>query len=185
MIRSNFTAELHCQHGQVVVVDTAFADHLFTSADEDGWLSTERAKPTGFKRVDFSFQFIKHEGDRTHYFITCAQSWDYAGARLEQNKNGWLGLYGTHVIGRIIDAINPSNLLRPTDFWKIETLQPWDGDVQSAQNIEFYLRDKYGHRVSQALPSSETITLSHDTFLNAGKHKGEILKFKLRNIQLA
>ncbi|WP_158090037.1 MULTISPECIES: hypothetical protein [unclassified Pseudomonas] len=29
-----------------------------------------------------------------------------------QIGDGWLGLYGTHVAGRIIDAFNPANLLR-------------------------------------------------------------------------
>jgi hypothetical protein len=187
MIHANFTAELHCQYGQAVIADTSFSDHTFTSLDEDGWLITEGARDhwataDKFKRVAFDFHFIKQAGKHTFYVITCSQHWDYAGARLEQNTNGWLGLYGTHVAGRVLDALNPMNLVRSQDYWKIETLEPWDGDVASVESVPFYLRDKNGHRVAQTAPSGPNLSFQH--FMNASALEGEILVFKLRNLQL-
>ncbi|MGE8305150.1 MAG: hypothetical protein ACN6PW_11905 [Pseudomonas kermanshahensis] len=41
MIRSTFTAALHCQYGQVGVIDTPSWAHPFFSADQDGWLCTD------------------------------------------------------------------------------------------------------------------------------------------------
>lgn len=187
MIRANFTAELHCKYGQVVIADTSFSAHPFTSADEDGWLCTEQARDAAakkgeFKRVAFDFAFIKQEGNRAYYQITCGQHWDYAGSRLERNRNGWLGLYGTNVVGRIIDSVN---LTRAADHWKIETLQPWDGDPESAESIGFYLRDRFGYRVAQTRPDPNKVALSYRPFLNASELPGEVLQFNLRNIQLA
>lgn len=188
MIRANFTAQLHCQHGQIVVADTALSDHPFTSADEDGWLCTEaarNAKGRGFKKTAFSFRYIEHTQDRTHYHITCAEHWDYSGARLERNRNGWLGLYGTHVVGRLVDVIGKGNVFTAADYWKIETLQPWDGNPETAEHIDFYLRDRFGQRVAQSYYTNQDLTLGTDPFLNAGQLEGEVLTFRLRDIQLA
>ncbi|AGZ36267.1 hypothetical protein C4Q28_08770 [Pseudomonas sp. SWI6] len=189
MLHRTFTAELHCQHGRVGVVETPLAAHPLYAADQDGWLCTEdyRGATLSFRPITFEFVFIEEKHDRTLYRIQCADTWEYRGARLQQNKNGWLGLYGTHVAGRIIDALNPVNLL-PTrqTIWKIETLQPWDGDIQSAENIEFYLRDKDGYRVAH-IKSVYTRNKPHlhHWFLNAGNMDGEILRFQLRNITVA
>lgn len=185
MILANFTAELHCQHGQVGIADTSFSDNPITSADEDGWLCTrnKRSDKDGFKAVAFEFVFREQTRDRIHYTINCANEWDYKGAKLERNSNGWLGLYGTHVAGRFIEALNPANLLGRQDFWKIAIPQEWDGDVNSAETIEFHLRDRHGHRVSQARSSFDG--LSHGWYLNAGDKQGELLTFTLRNIVLA
>jgi hypothetical protein len=190
MIRANFTAELHCKYGQVVIADRSFGAHPFTSADEDGWLCTELGRNTPankgeFKRVAFDFEYLKHDENRTYYNITCGQHWDYAGSRLERNSNGWLGLYGTNVVGRIIDSVNLANLVRPADHWKIETLQPWDGNSASAENIAFYLRDRFGYRVAHTRPRLDTIALTYNPFLNASELEGEVLEFNLRNIELA
>ncbi|WP_191833295.1 hypothetical protein [Pseudomonas fluorescens] len=189
MIRSTFTAELHCQYGQVGVIDTPLSAHPIFSADQDGWLCTEalRGETASFKPVIFEFTFIKETENRIHYTINCADTWDFAGARLEQNRNGWLGLYGTYVIGRVADALNPANLLPPLqDQWKIETLQEWDGDVESAESIEFYLRDKHGHRVAQVLARyTRNKPPLRYWFLHAGDMDGEILRFCLRNIKVS
>lgn len=189
MINANFTAELHCRHGQVVVADTSFSAHPFTSADEDGWLSTEAARTRkgqkAFKPVAFYFEFLRQEENRTLYYISCAQHWDYQGARLERNSDGWLGLYGTHVAGRVLDALNPANLVRSREYWKIETLAAWDGDVRSAESISFYLRDKHGQRVAHTHPSGDKVALDYGLYLNASQLPGEVLEFQLRNIQLA
>lgn len=188
MIHANFTAELHCRHGQVVIADTSFSTHPFTSADEDGWLSTEAARTLDgrneFKPVRFHFAFIKHDANRTLYYISSAEHWDYTGARLERNSDGWLGLYGTHVLGRVTDSVNPVNLFSAAQYWKIETLSPWDGELQSAESTAFYLRDQYGHRVAHTRPAADTFALSYGHFLNASELPGEVLEFRLRDIQL-
>lgn len=190
MIRANFTAELHCNYGQVVIADTSFSAHPFTSADEDGWLCTEQsrdcaAKKGEFKRAAFDFAFIEQKDNRTYYQISCGQHWDYAGSRLERNNNGWLGLYATSVVGRIIDSVNLANLTRAADHWKIETLQPWDGDLGSAESIGFYLRDRFGYRVAHTRPDPNSVALTNQPFLNASERPGEVLQFNLRNIKLA
>lgn len=186
MIHSNFTAELHCRYGQVGVADTSFSEHPINSAAQDGWLCTRKQRPdkNGFKAVAFDFVFIEKTANRVHYHINCADAWDYSGASLERNSNGWLGLYGTHVVGRLIDAINPANLFGDREHWKIETLQEWDGDLQSAEGIEFYLRDQDGHRVAQVGTRKDEMGLGH-YFLNSTKGGGEILTFTLRNITVA
>ncbi|MDZ3993226.1 hypothetical protein [Pseudomonas sp. Teo4] len=189
MLQRTFTAELHCQYGRVGVVETPLAADPRFSADQEGWLCTEdrRGATLSFKPIVFQFLFIEKKNDRIHYRVNCADTWQYAGARLEQNKNGWLGLYGTHVIGRVIDALNPANLLPALQpIWKIETLQAWDGDIQNAENIAFYLRDRNGHRVAQveSIYRRSTPHLRH-WFLNAGQMDGEILKFHLHNIKVS
>lgn len=186
MINADFTAELHCRHGQVVVTDTSIFAHPYISADEDGWLSTEaaRAEQKEFKPIAFHFKFIKQEVDGALYSISCAQHWDYQGARLERNSDGWLGLYGTHVVGRLIDALNPLDLIRPKAYWKIETLAPWDGNMLSAESIPFYLRDEHGHRVAQTSTSDHKNSFTCGLFLNASQLEGEVLEFQLRKIQL-
>lgn len=188
MIHANFTAELHCSHGQIGVADTDEFNNPTFQEDQDGWLCAHDSRPPrfGFKPVLFAFQFIKQEVERSYYYIYAANNWDYRGARLEQNKNGWLGLYGTHVAGRIIDAFNPVNLLRIQDAWKIQTLQPWDGDPATAEGIEFHLRDRNGHRVSEVGEQRYYRGYQHTfLFLHAGDREGEILKFTLRNVTLA
>ena len=184
MIKSNFTAELHCKYGQVVIADTSILMPFIVSNDQDGWLRTEH-NGGDFKRVAFYFEYLRYADDRSYYKISCDQHWDYAGSRLGRNSNGWLGLYGTHVVGRIIDTVNPVTLLGEPDHWKIETLQPWDGDSASAESIPFYLRDSDGHRVAHTSPSAGTFTTTKMPFLNASSLPGEVLEFNLRNIQLA
>lgn len=189
MLQRTFTAELHCQHGRVGVVETPLAAHPLYSADQDGWLCTEdhRGETVSFKPIVFQFLFIEKKHDRVHYRIHCANTWEYAGARLENNKNGWLGLYGTHVAGRIIDALNPVNLLPSLKpIWKVETLQAWDGDIQSAEDVEFYLRDRHGYRVAliENIYARNNPRLHH-WFLNAGTMDGEILRFHLHDIKVS
>lgn len=138
MIRSSFTAELHCQHGRVGITD-------------DGWLCPEdkKAHSDEITHVVFDFIFLKQIEDRIHYRINCANTFDYIGARLEQDSNGWLGLYSTGIIGRITDALNPANLIpQRQQQWKVEILQPWDETIENAEHVEFYLRDHLGHRVA-------------------------------------
>jgi len=189
MIRSNFTAELHCQHGRVGVVETPLAAHPIFSADQDGWLCTEGARgaTASFKPIVFEFVFIEHKGNRTLYRINCVNSWEYAGAKLEKNRNGWLGLYGTHVIGRLLDVLDPKNLVPQLQHvWKVETLQDWDGEMNSAESIEFYLRDKEGYRVAEVdAVYTRSKPKLRNGFLHAGDMKGEIMKFQLRNISLS
>ncbi|MFK3771211.1 hypothetical protein [Pseudomonas sp. NPDC089406] len=183
MINANFTAELHCRHGQIGVADTSFSDHFITSAVEDGWLCTQSWRPKGreqtFKAVRFAFSFIEQAGDRTHYHITCIDNWDYKEAKLERNSNGWLGLYGTHVVGRLMDALNPANMFGRRGFWKIQQLSEWDGDLNSIEAVDFYLRDHLGHQVSRTKNDR-----GPEFYLNAGIPGFEILKFTLKNVEL-
>lgn len=186
MIRSKFTAELHCQRGRVGVADTDFRIRDRASFDQDGWLCTEDSRDVAreFKPVRFRFTFIKEESNRLHYYINAADTWIYKDSRLEQNKKGWLGLYGTGVLGRIIDAINPTSFL-PQQQWKIETLQQWDGRMETLADIEFYLRNRHGYRVAERLSiyTLSTPTL-YNRFLHAGQEDGEILKFHLHNVEV-
>lgn len=184
MIQKNFTAELHCQYGQVMVADTSASHHPFSSLDEDGWLCLEqgRRKEDGLKPVTFHFSFIREETNRTLYAITCVNTWNYAYSRLKRNSNGWLGLYGTHVVGRLIDAIDITRLFTSPDIWKIETLEQWDGDIASAANVSFWLRDAEGHRVALSFAGSDS--LSQRNFLNASAKDGKILTFNFHNIHI-
>ena len=193
MIRANFTATLHNVHrGQIVVADNNV--HPVLGLDEDGWLCTTAARRSvprsadEFQRLAFHFEFIEHREDRTHYYITCAEHWAYIGARLESSSNGWLGLYGTHVAGRVRDVLNaphPYNLLRTRPYWKIETLQPWDGTVESAGLVPFYLRDMNGYRVAESLSDNvPVLDLGRQYYLNASERTGDVLEFFLSDIQL-
>ena len=193
MIKADFTAELYAYGSQVVVVENLPGENPATWADEDGWLCLEAHRDkhsrNGIERISFDFKYIKSEEGRVLYYISCNNSWKYAGARLEQNPRGWLGLYGTGVIGRVTDVVTnlPLHLVGLGDYWKLETLRPWDGDVQSAHTIPFFLRDKHGHRVASTRPADAPLDLSltHDKYLNASGTPGEVLTFNLRNIQLA
>lgn len=187
MIRSNFTAELHCQYGRVGVVDTPISAHPIFSADQDGWLCTDdkRGESVSFKPIRFRFEFVRHETapDRHFYYITCVDSWEFSGAKLDSNSNGWVGLYGTYILGRLNEELNPFYWI-PV-IWKIQCLQEWDGDIESAPDIEFYLRDRNGYRIAhaEAIYERNHPRLRH-WFLNAGPNEGEILKFHLHEIKL-
>ncbi|MCY1411896.1 hypothetical protein D3C76_945380 [compost metagenome] len=190
MIHSSFTAELHCQYGQIGVVDTPTYVHPLFSLDQDGWLCTEdqRGETPSFRPLRFSFHFIKATDNRIHYAIGGENTWEYFGSRLQKNKNGWLGLYATHILGRIISL--PPELLKIAveglEQWKIDPQAAWDGNLERADTIPFYLRDQQGHRVSliKSIYTREKPN-RHYWFLNAGEKDGEILTFYLKNIQVS
>lgn len=178
MIRSNFTAELHCNKGQVGVANKPIGSHPIMSAGEDGWLCVGRPDEAGFDRIRFKFAFIQQDGERTHYNISGAESFAFKGASLCQSSAGWLGLYGTFVVGRLTDLINPKGAgSLYADLWKIETLQAWDGSDEGAEQVEFYLRDSQGHRVANVRSEYS----GH--YLHAGERSGEVLTFRLKNIE--
>ncbi|MFV3380481.1 MULTISPECIES: hypothetical protein [Pseudomonas] len=182
MIQSNFTAELHCQYGRIGVAHTRLEDHPVTSADLDGWLCTEQNKY--FKPIRFVFNFKRQTRNRAYYRITCANSWQYQGAELRQNSSGWLGLYGTHVVGRVLHALNPINLL-PSTTWKIDTPGPWEGAPQDAEYIEFHLRNSDGYRVAlSSLQPKRELVLHGGRFLNASTREGDVLVCWLKKIEL-
>ncbi|WP_288439724.1 hypothetical protein [uncultured Pseudomonas sp.] len=188
MIQSTFTAELHCHYGRIGVVETPIWVHPTLSLDVDGWLCTEHhlRGTSSFKPIRFEFAFVEKGNNRIYYKIKCVTSWEYKDARLAKNGNGWLGLYGTHVLGRLLDL--PHDLFSQSrNKWKIELLQPWDGDVASAEHIDFHLRDLQGHRVS-VVPYRHVSNKDSDNlrlwFLNAGDKQGEVLTLQLRNIEL-
>ena len=190
MIHSTFTAELHCQHGRVGVVDTPIYAHPLFSLDQDGWLCTEdqRGDSPSFMPVTFEFRFVKQSGDRIYYTIHGADTWEYFGSRLQKNDNGWLGLYASHILGRITGWSPPAIFglaLSGQQQWKIQTLDAWDGNLDNIEDIHFYLRDSEGHRVALAkdIYTRENIKYHH-WFLNAGDKEGEILLFTPKNIKL-
>ncbi|MEC4559797.1 hypothetical protein [Pseudomonas inefficax] len=189
MIQHDFTAELHCKYGQIGVVETPIYVHPLFSLDQDGWLCTEdqRGDTVSFKPLTFTFRFIRNTGDRVHYNIYGAQTWEYFGASMKKNRNGWLGLYATHILGRAIGAYDTfESLVDNQGQWKIEALDTWDGDLQSVESVPFYLRDQNGYRV--ALSKSTYIReyiKKHYWFLNAGTKEGEILTFHLKNVKAA
>jgi len=188
MLHNSFTAELHCQYGRVGVVETPVYVHPLFSLDQDGWLCTEDQRdPASFKPVTFHFKFIKQSGDRLHYDITGEDTWQYFGSKLRKNANGWLGLYASHVVGRVVAYSTP--LLYRQVFggqeWKIQALDEWDGNFDDVEQIRFYIRDSEGHRIALA---KEVYTRDkekiHHWFLNAGNKDGELLVFTFKNIQL-
>lgn len=191
MIRSTFTAALHCQYGQVGVVDTPLWAHPFFSADQDGWLCTDykRGDSVSFRPIEFTFTFIEAANNRLHYKINCTTGVKFLSGRLEQNSNGWLGLYGYAWGDDLANCIFPPSLLARLpalqDTWKMELLGPWDGDLESAENVEFYLRDEKGHRVAQVESrySRNRPPLRH-WFLHAGNKAGDILRFHLHDIKV-
>lgn len=186
MIHRNFTAELHCRHGQVGTSRWLSPSKPDGETEREGWLLTEAAYQhplSTFVPLTFHFEYLKEKqtATRSHYRISClnnftVSSFEYAGARMEQNYKGWLGLYGTGLLGKAIDSITRPLLGPGESLWKIETLTNWDGNPNSAPNIPFYLRDALGHRVSQ-------LKIWGGAYLNAGELNGEILEFRLQNIQ--
>ncbi|AZL69904.1 MULTISPECIES: hypothetical protein [Pseudomonas] len=196
MLRTRFTAELHCKYGQIVC-DNATSD-VFGFEIDDGWLCAKgtRTENTCIP-LRFEFTFLEEKKNRLHYQIHAADTWQYIGATLEQNENGWLGMYATHAVGRILHALNPANLLRSQPYWKIELLQDWDGTAEKVEGVEFYLRDAKGHRVGQTMHQAIRTELAEDIddfvvkgqaflpFLQANGREGEVLKFHLRKIKLS
>lgn len=180
MIRSNFTAELHSQHGQVSVssygrIGTPTEVLLPLSGFTNGWLS--HGDGPNYTPMRFHFEYVRSEENRILYQITAGETVEFKGARLDKSNDDYLGLYGTGIVGRVTDALNPANLVSDTlnqRYWKVEPLAEWNGDVNSADTIDFYLRDKLGYRVAVA----------DNKQLYAGPAEGEILRFKLRNIKV-
>ncbi|MFK3771210.1 hypothetical protein [Pseudomonas sp. NPDC089406] len=173
MINTHFTAELHCKYGRIGVTQYPHAWAADLPAKYDGWLRPEHRGAHGFRPVEFKFQFVK-QTDRHIYTITATGDWAYAGARLEKSKKGWLGLYSTHVAGRVIDWATFGPLF--TAEWKIEPLQHWDGEPGSISEVSFHLRDADGHRVA--------LINEGGYYMNAGETPGEILTFTLDNVRL-
>lgn len=179
MIRSSFTAQLTCRHGLVGTSRWVFKKKMVRQEDRDraGWLLTASAPQhplSQFVPLTFHFRYLPEmqSDTRSYYVISCLNNISIsgflnAGTRVEQNYNGWLGLYNPFL----------SDLLFSGDsvHWKIETLQSWDGNPATAHQVPFYLRDAKGHRVSQV----DTYTGS---YLNAGEMHGEILQFNFVNI---
>ncbi|WP_296231612.1 hypothetical protein [Pseudomonas sp. UBA4617] len=107
---------------------------------------------------------------------------------MQSNRNGWLGLYASHIVGRIIDW-SPTALIGRAvsgqQEWKIQMLDAWDGTVEGAEQVRFCLRDSQGYRVALA---KEIYTRDkvkrHFWFLNASDKAGEILVFTFKNIEL-
>lgn len=160
MIRSDFIAELHCSYGQVGIADTHLIPTLgsvFNELTQDGWLCARKGRPgNGFEPIVFKFEYLEETADRIHYQIKCRSPASDGWARLEQGLDGWLGLYGTNLIGAATDLLDPPRLLdrlQGSNFWKIETLQEWDGELASAEAVDFYLRDAQGYRVSNIYSS--------------------------------
>ncbi|MBC3501621.1 hypothetical protein HU761_09340 [Pseudomonas sp. SWRI59] len=191
MIRSTFTAELHSQFGRIGVVDTPYWAYPPFAANQDGWLCTddERGDSVSFKPLTFKFTFIEETANRLIYRINSTADAKFNNARLEQNSNGWLGMYGYGLTYELTSGLNPSALLNKAPFfqdqWKIELLDKWDGNLTGAEDVEFYLRDKDGHRVSQVMSvyKDRFETLRH-WFLHAGTKDGTILKFHLHAIKV-
>lgn len=184
MIHSNFTAELHCKYGQVGAVNWPFGHSPLDSTAEDGWLCAQRtySEAKAFEPLRLRFRFIEQVNERTHYKIYCEEGFSFKGARLDQSRGGWLGLYGAFVVGRLIDSLNPIGAAElNSTIWKIQALEAWDGSVEGAEGLPLHLRDGLGFRVAlaKAKPGSKS------RFLHAGEGDAEVLTFQLRNIQLA
>ncbi|HDS1815852.1 TPA: hypothetical protein QEM96_000469 [Pseudomonas putida] len=191
MIRSTFTAELHSQFGRIGVVDTPYWAYPPFAADQDGWLCTEdkRGESVSFKLLTFKFTFIEETPNRLIYRINSTADFKFNNARLGQNLNGWLGMYGYGLADDLTNVIFPPALIVKApyfqDRWKIELLHEWDGNMESAQDIEFYLRDKDGHRVAQVRSTyQDRFETLHHWFLHAGAKDGDILRFHLHDIKV-
>ncbi|MFF7106884.1 hypothetical protein [Pseudomonas sichuanensis] len=178
MIPRHFSAELHCQFGQIVVFNAPSQppEHM----PLNGWLVIDKGNhPNWFKRVAFDFRYLKSEGGRQLYHVESARRSAYESNRLEQSINGWLGLYSHYAVGNTAYLAPGIGHIKRQPFWKIEALAEWDGDLTKIEQVEFYMRDKDGYRVSNAYSQF------YDYYgLHAGTRDGDILKFKLRNITL-
>lgn len=180
MIRQNFTAELHCQYGQIVVKNAPLEPFIPTHFEtlKEGWLIIDKGNnPKYYYRLPFEFEYLKTEENRHHYHIACAEGLEFKWARLEQSRNGWLGLYATSLLGRLADVMNPANLFTKKTVWTIEPLDRWNGDISNVEQIEFYLRNEQDHRVANSYSESENYW-----GLRASALGGDILKLRLRNI---
>lgn len=139
MSTSNFTAQLHYYDGQIGVVDSL-------DPSQDGWLCTRLHDK--FRGVRFAFTFIDADDRGRSYRISAAEGWAYEGALVQSNGNGWVGLYGLGVVGRIMEALAAARNLGEAADWRMETLTEWDGDMKTAENVEFHLLDKHGQAMA-------------------------------------
>lgn len=192
MLHSSFTAQLNCQHGQIGVTHHNGVDNKFIIEDpqqslgRDGWLCAQKTwSKKDFLPLLFKFDYARHTHNRIYYHISGAGDWKYDGSTLDQSANGWLGLYGTGTTGRLVDLIGQvKGATGPSErnIWKIECLQQWDGNFDSLHEIDFYLRDAKGHRVSNT-PYTNTKNGVTVKSLHAGGLEGELLTFRLHNVK--
>lgn len=204
MIRANFTASLTSNQGDIGISDTSlFVSGIKTGLDIDGWLCARNEFISEgpvllahgvirFLPITFRFQYRKDEHGHPRYTISAdigdIGDFAYAGARLEVNRNGWLGLYSTHLGGRIIDSLSPvpsASQLLGTDTWRIEALEEWNGNMDNVENIDFHLFN------SNTLPITLDIQeyvhegfKSTVPFLRTANAGSESLMFRLRDIKL-
>ncbi|QXH34447.1 hypothetical protein [Pseudomonas muyukensis] len=180
MIQRDFTAELHCQYGQIVVTSVPSSeDDGIQHALRKNWLVVDQGNdPAWFRRLTFHFKYLKTDGARHHYQIEIAEPSSIKRQRLEKSTNNWLKFYDHLALGNTAH-LSFLNLTARRQYWKIQVLGEWDGDMASAQQVEFYLRDAAVYRVAN------TYSALYDYFgLHAGPDDGDILKFHLRNITL-
>lgn len=138
MTTSNFTAHMTYDYGQVGVVDSL-------DPSQDGWLCNHLHDK--FRPLRFAFTLISTDDRTRSYRISAAEGWAYVGALVQSNNNGWVGLYGLGVVGRIMESLAAARGLGEAADWRMETLTEWDGDLKSAENMEFHLLDKHGQAI--------------------------------------
>jgi len=200
MIRANFTASLTSNQGDIGISDTSLpVTGITTGLDIDGWLCARNEFISEgpllsahgvirFLPITFKFQYTNDERGHPRYTISADNgNFAYTGARLEVNRNGWLGLYSTHLAGRIVDSLSPFpgvSQLR-TNSWRIEALEEWDGSMDNVENIDFHL---YNYN---ALPIKLDIQKyvhegfrSTVPFLRTANAGSGSLMFRLRDIKL-
>lgn len=185
----SFTAELHSQLGRVGVNSGLLGNssmvlpwHLAVAREYNGWLRhlAPGQDATDFLPLRFCFTFMGHDfvSQLPHFQISIPDEGNYGHARLEQNKFGWLGLYGGTLPGRVIDALNLfSNAENST--WALQMIKPTGKEAG-----RFYLSDADGHRVASRPFSDALHPFTRGEFLYAGERDGRVLRFYFLNMRV-
>lgn len=157
MFHRTFTAELLCTtpgyRGRVGLTESPQSS-MFSGA-EDGWLAIKGHHfSSAVRPIVFRFDYREHSSHRVLYDITCASAFrDFQGGVLDVSRNGYVGIYSQGSKGLL---------------WKVEVLGEWDGTVQAAEQLDIYLRDKDGNRLSlykEPLVGSEYLNVQSGTIL--------------------
>lgn len=189
MKATKFTAELAYDQGTIGIVDSTL------NPRQDGWLCPRKHKQ--YSPMRFTFTLQDERNGKRFYHIHAAEGWAYTGAMVQTSLNGWVGLYGLGVVGRLVDYVTAVNHRGVDPRWQIQALTDWDGDLKTLENVELHLLDRYGQAMSIESYVHESVTptgigklptTSHTRAYYVSVNKGaqdRKIRFKLRDIRAA